>query len=65
MAGSARLANKKSKMTNLRVEGGRMKWDPVDIALVISILMVGIIGSSSILLLVVKCLLVHKEMICR
>jgi hypothetical protein len=42
-----------------------MKWDPVDIALVISILMVGIIGSSSILLLVVKCLLVHKDMICR
>jgi hypothetical protein len=42
-----------------------MKWDLPDIALVISILMIGIIGSSSILLLVVKCLLVQKEMICR
>lgn len=42
-----------------------MKWDAHEYALVISILMVGIIGSSSILLLVVKSLLVYKEMICR
>ena len=36
-----------------------MKWNSVDIALVISILMVGIIASSSMLLLV------YKVMVCR
>jgi hypothetical protein len=35
------------------------EWDPVDIALVISILMVGIIGSSAMLLLIYRSLSCH------
>jgi hypothetical protein len=36
-----------------------MKWDMVDIALVISILMVGIIGSSGMLLIIYRSLSCH------